>query len=81
MFSREETAIMVHKNLRIFVQVTSVVLLALALAAVPSAAADHGETGGHVVGDEVIDTPVEEHQAHDEQHGGPGGHLPASSPR
>lgn len=41
--------------------------------------ADHGDTGGHLVGDDVIDTSIEEHQSHDEQQGGPGGHLPASS--
>src|SRR6266508_4773068 len=70
---------MVHKNLRIFVQATSVLLLAFSLTAAPSVAADHGDTGGHLVGDDVIDTPVEEHQTHEEQHGGPGGHLPASS--
>src|SRR5919108_3086628 len=79
MFSREETAIMIHKNLSIFVRATSVLLLALSLAAVPTVAADHGDTGRHVVGDDVIDTPVEEHESHDDQHGGPGGHLPASS--
>src|SRR5919106_1256542 len=70
---------MVHNNLSVFVRATSVLLLALSLAAVPTVAADHGDTGGHVVGDDVIDTPLEEHQSHDDQHGGTGGHLPASS--
>lgn len=70
---------MLHKNLRIFVRAASVLLLALSLAAIPSVAADHGDTSVHVVGDDVIDTPVEEHQSHDDQHGVPGGHLAASS--
>jgi hypothetical protein len=44
---------------------------------VPFAAAHH--EGTHLVGDDVIDTPIEEHQSHDDQHGGAGGHLPASN--
>lgn len=70
---------MLHKNLSTLVRATSVLLLAFSLTAAPSVAADHGDRGGHVVGDEVIDTPVEEHQSHNDQHGGTGGHLPASS--
>lgn len=68
---------MVHKKLRMFVRATSLLLLSLAVITVPLAAAHH--EGTHLVGDDVIDTPVEEHQAHDDQHGGAGGHLPASS--
>src|SRR5262245_56867931 len=70
---------MIHKKLRIFVRATSVLLMVLSFTATPSVFADHGDIGGHVVGDDVIDTPIEEHQSHDDQHGGPGGHLPASS--
>ncbi|MEO7839327.1 MAG: hypothetical protein ABIU06_08255, partial [Anaerolineales bacterium] len=70
---------MLHKKLSIFVRATGVLLLTLSLMAVPNVAAHHGDTGVHVVGDGVIDTPLEEHQAHDEQHGAPGGHLPGSS--
>jgi len=68
---------MIRNKFRIFVRATGLLLLALAVMTVPLAAAHH--EGGHVVGDDVIDTPLEEHQTHDEQHGGSGGHLPASS--
>ena len=42
--------------------------------------AAHGDTG-HVIGDDVVDTAIEADAAHhiDEQHGGAGGHLAASS--
>ena len=42
--------------------------------------AAHGDTG-HVIGDDVVDTAIEADAAHhiDEQHGGTGGHLAASS--
>lgn len=68
---------MIHKKLRMFVRATSLLLVSLAVMTVPLAAAY--DEGVHVVGDDVIDTPVEEHQSHDDQHGGTGGHLPASS--
>jgi hypothetical protein len=51
-------------------------LAALLIWAVGGAAATSQR---HVVGDDVVDTPVEAHGVHDDQHGGPGGHLPASS--
>jgi hypothetical protein len=68
---------MVQKNLRIVFRAVSVLIIAMSLVSVPSAAADHQDI--HLVGDDVIDTPVEEHQSHDDQHGAPGGHLSASS--
>jgi hypothetical protein len=67
----------IHKNLRTLVRAASVFIIVMSLMSVPSAAADHQDI--HLVGDDVIDTPVEEHQSHDDQHGGPGGHLSASS--
>ena len=68
---------MIYRNSRILIRAASVLLLAMSLMTVPSAAADHQDI--HLVGDDVIDTPVEEHQSHDDQHGGTGGHLSASS--
>jgi hypothetical protein len=68
---------MIYQNTRILIRAASVLILAMSLMTVPSAAADHQDV--HLVGDDVIDTPVEEHQSHDDQHGGAGGHLPASS--
>jgi hypothetical protein len=68
---------MVQKNLRIVIRAASVLMIAMSLMSVPSAAADHQDI--HIIGDDVIDTPLEEHQSHDDQHGGAGGHLPASS--
>lgn len=70
---------MLHKQLHNFFRATSVLIIAMSLMMVPSVAADDDDPGVHVLGDEVIDTPLEEHQSHDEQHGGPGGHLPSSS--
>lgn len=68
---------MIYRNLHVVIRAASIFLIALSLMSVPSAAADHQDI--HLVGDDVIDTPLEEHQSHDDQHGGPGGHLPASS--
>ena len=59
MFSREETALMISKKLHVFVRATGVLLLALSLVTAPLVAADIDDV--HVVGDDVIDTPVEEH--------------------
>ncbi|HEU0294968.1 MAG TPA: PA domain-containing protein [Anaerolineales bacterium] len=80
---------MIHNDLRILVRLTCVLVLSLSLIAIPSVAADQGSTGGHIVGDGVVDTPVEMDAAHhgegitdgdpSDQHGSPGGHLPASS--
>jgi hypothetical protein len=69
-----------RRQIALFVRATSLLLLSFALMAVPVMAA-HGDNGGHVVGDDVIDTPIEMDASHDgdEQHGGVGGHLPASS--
>jgi hypothetical protein len=55
--------------------------LAAALAAVtlPAGASGPDPDGIHEIGDDVADTPVEIHALHDQQHGGPGGHLPGSS--
>lgn len=55
----------------------TLLVVALLVMSVPLAGADH--PGVHLVDDDVIDTPLEEHQSHDDQHGSPGGHLPASS--
>lgn len=66
-----------YKKLRIFIRATGLLILSLALLTVPLAGADHEDL--HLVGDDVIDTPLEEHQSHDDQHGGAGGHLPGSS--
>ncbi|MDP9388663.1 MAG: hypothetical protein M3Q48_12310 [Actinomycetota bacterium] len=41
-------------------------------------AADPAATATRVVGDDVVDTPVEVHGAHDGQHGPSEGHLPGS---
>lgn len=68
---------MISKKLHVFVRATGVLLLALSLVTAPLVAADIDDV--HVVGDDVIDTPVEEHGSHDDQHGGSGGHLAASS--
>lgn len=71
---------MLHNKFRIFVRAVSVLLLALSLVAVPLVGADTGNTGGHVVGDDVADTAVEIDSIHDsQQHGGADGHLPGSS--
>ena len=68
---------MIQKKLRIVIRAASVLMIAMSFLSVPSAAADHQDI--HLVGDDVIDTPVEEHGSHDDQHGGPGGHLSPSS--
>jgi hypothetical protein len=68
---------MIHKKLRLMVRATGLLLLSMAVMTAPLAAADHQDI--HIVGDDVIDTPLEEHQLHDDQHGAPGEHLPASS--
>jgi hypothetical protein len=61
-------------------------LVALILAAVGGVAA--ATQGRHIVGDGIPDTPLEAEELHDgitdgtgaeQQHGAPGGHLPASS--
>lgn len=57
----------------------------LASSVIPLTSAHDGDPGHHAhrVGDGVDDTPIEMEQAFertdDEQHGGPGGHLPGSS--
>jgi len=52
----------------------------MALVAASSVAAHDGDPQHHqhLIGDDVADTPLEA-DAHHDQHGGPGGHLPASS--
>ena len=54
-------------------------MLLAAATMVSSAAAGPDRAKKRIVGDEVIDTPIEIHAAHDnQQHGAPGGHLPGS---
>jgi hypothetical protein len=52
---------------------------ALVFVLATAAAAPGGHDKRRIIGDDKADTPVEAHALHDQQHGGPGGHLPGSS--
>ena len=53
---------------------------ALVALSLPGTAAAHGpEPQKRIVGDGVVDTPIETHDHHDKQHGEDEGHLPGSS--
>src|SRR5918996_747697 len=57
---------------------SSLVIAAVVAMAVPAGAAPPEPDGVHEIGDDDSDTPLEVH-ADQDQHGGPGGHLPGSS--
>jgi len=63
-------------KVKLSIRGTGLLLLALSVFITPLVFADL--LPGHTVGDDVADTPLEADSLH-EQHGGPGGHLPASS--
>jgi len=67
-------------KVKLFIRGAGLVLVVLSLLITSLVLAD--PLPSHTVGDDVVDTPIEMdalHHGDDEQHGGPGGHLPASS--
>lgn len=56
----------------------AVLAMVLALLGAPVFAITGPGSNERIIGDDNIDSPIEEHAHHDEQHGTPGGHLPPS---
>ena len=65
-------------KMKLFLRGATLFLVSFSLMTVPVALAAPEDPPSHVVGDEVADTPLEIEALH-AQHGGVGGHLPASS--